>query len=198
MAIAIFGGTFDPPHLGHLIIAEQAREDFSLEKVIFMPTGIPPHKIDKIISPASIRLEMLKIVIKDNSFFEYSDYELNKKENSYTADTLRYLQGLNMNDIYFIIGADSLLDIFLWREPEFLLENSKFIVAGRPGYSIKNIYQDLRYRPYLDNILIMDSNLIDISSTSIRKDASRGRSIKYRVADKIINYIKKENLYRGE
>ncbi|MFW6035877.1 MAG: nicotinate-nucleotide adenylyltransferase [Halothermotrichaceae bacterium] len=197
--IAVFGGTFDPVHLGHLLMAEQAWEQFDLNKIIFMPAGIPPHKNNSIMAPAAKRYQMLKKAIKNNPHFTVSNYELQKEEKSYTANTLRYLQSKKIADkIYFIIGADSLLDIFSWKEPEFLLSNSYFIVAKRPGFNLKNIWENNQYKPYQDHINIINTIKIDISSSEIRESVMKGKSIKYRTRDCVINYIKKHNLYRGD
>lgn len=197
--VAILGGTFDPIHLGHLLIAEQAYNTFSLDKVIFMPAGAPPHKTEKKIVDGSRRLKMVKLAIRDNPHFSYSDYELKKEGRSYTADTLRYFKELNPgHKVYFIIGADSLLDIFSWREPDYLLENGHFIVARRPGYPLDNIHLDERYQPYLEHIHIMEGILIDISSSKIRERIRTGQSIRYQTRDAVISYIEKERLYRGD
>lgn len=197
--IAIFGGTFDPIHLGHLLIAQQAYNSFSLSEVIFMPAGIPPHKSNLQITPPEFRLEMVKRAISDNPVFSYSDYELNKSGHSYTAETLRHYQELAIADkIYFIIGADSLLEIFTWHEPEYLLNNGFFIVARRPGYNLKGVLQRKEYWPYRDHIFIMDCIEIDISSTEIRKMVREGKSVKYQTRDEVIKYISEKGLYRGD
>lgn len=198
MSIGIFGGTFDPIHLGHLLIAEQAYNIFKLEKVIFMPAGIPPHKVDRKISDPSDRLEMVKLAINDNPHFDYSDYELSKEGRSYTADTLRYLKR-NNNDqrFFFIIGADSLLDIYMWKDTHFLLKEGNFIVARRPGFSLQGLLTEEKYKPYRKNIHIMDSILLDVSSSGIREAVKRGNSIRYQTVPSVIKYIEMKGLYRG-
>ncbi|QTL97660.1 nicotinate-nucleotide adenylyltransferase [Iocasia frigidifontis] len=196
MELAILGGTFDPVHLGHLLIAEQVLNRFDLDKIIFMPAGVPPHKNNSQILPSHHRLEMLKLAIRDNPLFNYSRYELDKEGQSYTADTLRYFKNKQGVDrVYFIIGADSLLDIFNWKEPDYLLANAFFIVAQRPGYSIDNILRENDYSPYFDRIFIMNSFFIDISSTFIRQAVKNGDSIRYQVTEAVKNYIENKKLY---
>ena len=196
MNIAVFGGTFDPVHLGHLIIAEQAYNSFNLDKVIFMPAGNPPHKSDINITSEQHRLNMLKLAVKDNSHFEISEWELSQDSKSYTVDTLKYMKSkFPEQNIYFIIGADSLYEIFEWKQPEYILENANLIVALRPEYSIDNIFNDQRYNPYRGNIDLLDNCLIDISSTKIRKLAASGKSIRYLTLEKVIEYIENNELY---
>ncbi|ACL70091.1 nicotinate-nucleotide adenylyltransferase [Halothermothrix orenii] len=197
--IAVMGGTFDPVHLGHLIIAEQSYNHFHLDKVIFMPAGIPPHKSGKKITASRHRLEMLKRAISDNPHFDYSTYELEKEGKSYTVETLRFLYNKKIaREIYFIIGADSLLDIYNWKEPEYLLEKGNFIVAPRPGYSLKGIFENSKYNIYRNNIYILKEPLIDISSSRLREQVNRGESIRYQTLPCVISYIEEEGLYRGD
>ncbi len=195
MSIAIFGGTFDPIHFGHLIIAEQAYNRFKLEKIIFMPAGNPPHKTDNKLTSAELRFQMVELAISDNEHFCCSDWELKHKKISYTVDTLRYYQKNYDKNIYFIIGADSLLDISNWREPEYLLENASFIVARRPSFSLDKVLKKDFFRLYKENIHIMNSILIDISSTIIRKNIKENKSIKYMTPNSIIEFISKNDIY---
>ncbi len=200
MGIAVLGGTFDPVHLGHLIIAEQAYNSFSeIDKVLFMPAGIPPHKNIKEITEDKHRLNMLKKAIEDNTHFFYSSYELQKKGKAYTIDTLKEMQTkYPSKKIYFIIGADSLLEIYTWKQPEYLLKNAKFIVARRPDYSLKEIFLNERFRPYRQFISLLDNSMIDISSSQIRNLIKEEKSIKYLTLPVVIDYIKKNKLYRGK
>lgn len=195
MATAIFGGTFDPIHIGHLIIAEQAYNRFDLSKVVFMPAGNPPHKNNQELTPVELRLQMVKLAIQDNKHFTVSDWEIKKNEPSYTAETLRHFNDKYQEEIYFIIGADSLLDIPNWKEPEFLMENGNFIVARRPNFSLEKILKRVFFKSYRDNLYLMNSSLIDISSSLIRKNIKNNKSIRYMTLDSIINFIEKENIY---
>ncbi|MEC9490382.1 MAG: nicotinate-nucleotide adenylyltransferase, partial [Halanaerobiales bacterium] len=163
--VAIFGGTFDPPHLGHFIIAEQIKNRFSLAEIIFMPAGMPPHKKDKDISPDQDRFKMLKLGVDGNQDFSISDWEIKKDGYSYTAQTLsQFVPQLDAEEVFFIIGADSLAEIFKWKEPEFLLSETKFIVFNRPGYDFEEILSQQKFQPYLNNIFIHRGLKIEISS----------------------------------
>ncbi|MFP4661810.1 MAG: nicotinate-nucleotide adenylyltransferase [Halanaerobiales bacterium] len=194
--VAIFGGTFDPIHLGHLLIAEQVYNNFSLDRIIFIPAGLPPHKVEKDISSAGDRLAMLKLAIKNNKHFAASSYELDKSGKSYTAETLRYFHRNDIaSNVYFIIGADSLLDILNWREPDYLFQNARFIVVHRPGYDISDYYKNEKYKPYREKILILDTMQVDISSTRIREMVRAKKSIRYLTTNEVVEYIYTKNLY---
>lgn len=195
--VAIFGGTFDPPHLGHFILAEQIKNRFDLSKIIFMPAGKPPHKIDKDISPDQDRLRMLKLAVDENKKFSLSDWEIKKDGYSYTAKTLsKFVPQLEAEEVFFIIGADSLAEIFKWKEPEYLLSNGKFIVFNRSGYDLKEILKEKRYQPFLNNIWTYQGLNIEISSSMIREEIRNENSIRYLTLDNIEEYIEKNNLYR--
>jgi len=195
--VAIFGGTFDPPHLGHFILAEQIKNRFELSKIIFMPSGKPPHKKDDDISPAEDRLEMIRLAVNKNKYFSFSDWEVNEDSYSYTARTLaQFVPKLDAEEVFFIIGADSLADIFKWKKPEYLLSEGKFIVFNRPGYDFEEILNQKKYQPYLNNILTYQGLNIEISSSLIREEVSNGNSIRYLTLDEIIHYIEENNLYR--
>jgi len=195
--VAIFGGTFDPPHLGHFILAEQLKNNFELTEIMFMPTGKPPHKKDKVISPNEDRLNMLKLAVEENDFFSLSDWELQNEGYSYTAKTLaHFVPQIDAEQVFFIIGADSLAEIFKWKNPEYLLSEANFIVFNRPGYDLKEITSQKKYETYLDNIFTYQGLNIEISSSFIRDEIEKGNSIRYLTLDKIEKYIEENNLYR--
>ena len=195
--VAILGGTFDPPHLGHLILAEQIKNYFDLAEIIFMPAGKPPHKKIKDILPNQHRFKMLKLAIDENPKFYLSDWELKKDGYSYTANTLsEFVPQLDADEVFFIIGADSLAEIFEWKEPEYLLAEGKFIVFNRPGYNLNEILKEEKYRPFLNNIWTYQGLNIEISSSLIRKEIRNGNSIRYLTLDQIKMYIEENNLYR--
>lgn len=195
--VAILGGTFDPPHLGHFILAEQIKNRFDLAKIIFMPAGKPPHKKDKGISPDQDRFKMLKLAVAENKDFSLSDWELNEDGYSYTAKTLsKFVTRLDAEEVFFIIGADSLAEIFKWKNPEYLLSEGKFIVYNRSGYDFKKILSQQKYQPYLNNILTYQGLNIEISSSFIREELRNGNSIRYLTLDTIVKFIKENNLYR--
>lgn len=194
--VAIFGGTFDPPHLGHFILAEQLKNSFDLAEIIFMPAGRPPHKKDQKISPNKDRYQMLKLVTDQNQFFSLSDWEMKQEGYSYTAKTLReFVPKINAEKVFFIIGADSLAEIFDWNQPKYLLSEAHFIVFNRPGYDLKGILKRKCYQPYLKNITTYQGLNIGISSSFIRKEVRKNNSIRYLTAAEISQYIDGNNLY---
>lgn len=196
-SVAIFGGTFDPPHIGHFILAEQIINRFKLSNIIFMPAGRPPHKKDREISPDYIRLEMLKLAVDRNKKFSLSDWEIKEDGYSYTARTLsQFVPELEAEDVFFIIGADSLAEIFKWKEPEYLLSEGKFIVFNRPGYDVEKILSQEKYQPFRENILSYQGLSTEISSSFIRAERKKNNSIRYLTLEKIEEYICKNNLYR--
>ncbi len=188
--IALFGGTFDPVHTGHLIIAEKAREEFNLEKVIFIPSNIPPHK-KKVYASSLHRYNMVKIAIEDNPFFEISDIEIKKKEPSYTYVTVIRMKKIYPDyKIFFIIGQDSLFELPQWYKAKELIKEITFLVAKR--------YSNFNYRKEKNfpvNFEIIHSPIIGISSTYIRTCIKAGKSVKYLLPEKVYDYIQKEKIY---
>ena len=163
MKICIFGGTFDPIHTGHLIIAEFVRDALKLDQILFMPTNVPPHKNPTDITDASMRLEMTDLAIKENKHFKVSSYEIDKGGISYTVDTLQYLRdnfGLTKQDTFLLIGADSLLDLESWHRPNRIVNFCRIVVVRRPGCRF-----DDSINLYAKEILEIDAPLLDISST---------------------------------
>lgn len=198
MKKAIFGGTFDPIHNGHLHIAYEALYKLSLDKIIFIPSGNPPHKDKKSVTDGSIRYDIVKNVVKDEKYFEISDYEINRKEASYTYKTLEYFKKLEPNtNWHFIVGADSLIQIEKWRNVQGLLKLCKLIVFNRPGYIHEDVEKQKKYieEKYNAKIIILDVPLIDISSTNIKKKILNGEAIKYLIPVEAYKKILELNLY---
>jgi len=186
--LGILGGTFDPPHVGHLILAQSALEKFQLDKILFMPAARQPHKQNKEVTSAEIRLALLKLAIKNNSRFEISEIEIKRPGLSYTCDTLKELSNIYArSQFYLIVGGDNITDIETWKHPEQIFSMAKVIAATRPNSKPGGFH--------IDKIDIFDSPQIDISSTMIRKLVKNGRSIKYLVPDEIEKYIIDNNLY---
>lgn len=210
MKIGILGGTFNPPHIGHLRLAEEAAYNHGLEKVIFVPCYTPPHKNSPEIAPAQSRLEMTLLSCRDNRLFEVSDIELRLQPPSYTFRTLEKFSEDAGNEYFFIIGTDSLSEIQTWKNYTRLFELSSFIVVERPDMDFdlvwKHVPKDLASRFRLINgVLTHESNKLlikspvnglNISSTQIRELVSSGKSIRYLTHDAVTDYIEKSKLYR--
>lgn len=197
MKIGILGGTFNPIHIGHLIMAEYIRESIPLDKVIFIPVGEPPHK--KHTERSEDRFNMVKIAIESNPFFDISSIEMDRKGSSYTIDTIKQLDTIYPEDkLYFIIGADSLLDIMNWHKAEKLLQIVDFIVVGRNSLDKDHIVKNIENltSKYGANIIFLETPSIEVSSTEIRKRVKEHKSIRYLVPNSVREYIIERNLYK--
>ena len=191
----IMGGTFNPIHNGHLIIALYAKEQFDLDEIWFMVSGNPPHKQKSNVCDAQIRYKMTNLAIEDNKDFIPCDYEIRKKGRSYTVDTLKYLnKAYTDRKFYFIVGQDSLHDFPKWYKPEEILSLATVLVFPRNSASLEDEAERIR-RLYGGDIQIISAPLIGFSSTQIRQRVSEGKSIRYMVPDIVCEYIKKNNLY---
>ena len=199
MRYGIFGGIFDPVHTGHLIMAERAVEELSLDRLIFIPAGNPPHKPDRKGASGIQRLEMLKAAVSDNPHFTVSDYELVKQDKSYTFETLTYFKNEYPDaELWFLMGGDSLHDLPTWRNPEIICKLANIAVAVRNSESIQ-VFAELiekRNREFNANIQMLRTPNIEISSSDIRKRVIENRSIRYLVPSKVEEYILENGLYR--
>lgn len=190
MKVGVFGGTFDPIHNGHLITAQAIREIRNLDKIIFIPSYIAPHKLNVNSTSAEHRLNMLKLAIEDNKYFTCSDFELVKEGVSYTIDTLKYLKK-EYQDIELIIGYDNLLEYSSWKNPDEILELAKLVV-------LKRSWRDKEEKDkYFYLAEIINTPLIEISATDIRERIKNNLPVNYLVPDKVIEYICRLNLYKG-
>jgi nicotinate-nucleotide adenylyltransferase len=193
MKIGIFGGTFNPPHYGHLIVAEFIREEVGLDKIIFIPCSIPPHKqnneyLSQIASPEH-RFEMVKLAITGNKFFEVSDIEINRGGVSYTIDTVNYfVSNFPEEKFYLLIGADQFAEFHTWRKPDEIVQKVNLIVFNRPGFVIPKT----EFSKFATFITIPN---IEISASTIRKRIRHGKSIKYLVPPAVEEYILANKLY---
>jgi nicotinate-nucleotide adenylyltransferase len=193
MKIGIFGGTFNPPHYGHLIVAEFIREEVGLDKIIFIPCSIPPHKqnneyLSQIASPEH-RFEMVKLAIIGNKFFEVSDIEINRGGVSYTIDTVNYfVSNFPEEKFYLLIGADQFAEFHTWRKPDEIVQKVNLIVFNRPGFVIPKT----EFSKFATFITIPN---IEISASTIRKRIRHGKSIKYLVPPAVEEYIFVNKLY---
>lgn len=198
--IGVMGGTFDPIHYGHLAAAEAARVEFGLRKVIFMPAGNPPHKWLKEISDAEHRYRMTALAISSNSGFEVSRLEVDKSGISYTFDTMKQLKKTygEASDIYFIIGADTVMELLTWHKIGELLTLCKFITVTRPGFNNREMEQMIEEisSKYNEEIICLEVPLLEISSTDIRERVRDGRSVKYLLPEEVEAYIFENGLYK--
>ena len=197
--IGILGGTFNPIHLGHLLTAQDALEQLKLERVIFIPSARPPHKVvDKLASERD-RLQMIKLAIRGNDHFEVDDIEIKRGGKSYSVETLTELRRRDPRaDFYFIIGADSLRELHLWRDVARLVTLCTFVTVPRPGFEPKPVID-----PRLDAATrrrlrqhVLRGHACDIASRDIRARVASGRSIRYLVPDAVREYIRRRRLYQ--
>lgn len=194
--IGIMGGTFNPIHNGHLAIAQRAKEQFALNKVLFMPSGVPYMKNLREVLPASVRCEMTALAIRDMPGFELSDLEAVEEGNTYTSKTLQRLKALHPDrDYYFILGADSLYAIEEWRNPEQIFKNCTILAAVRGETTLQDQIRYLREK-YQASIEMLNIPKIDISSTQIREMLQRGVSINGLVPEEVLAYIAENHLFR--
>jgi len=197
--IGLMGGTFDPIHYGHLVLAEQIRTQFDLDMVYFIPVGIPPHKQDKNISSSKHRYFMTLLATITNPNFEVSKIEIEDSNISYTVNTIKkFKEVVNKEaELYFITGADAIYELETWKNVEELLQLCKFIAASRPGIDkkkLKNKIMELNEK-YNASITITSVPALAISSTDIRSRIRTGKSIKYILPESVEYYIYKNNLY---
>lgn len=201
MKVGILGGTFNPIHHGHLIIAEHIRLEEKLDKIIFIPTGLPPHKDRHQVLQGETRAEMVALAIESNPHFHLSRLEIEKKKTSYTLDTVKLLKKENpQDDFYLIIGGDSLMDLKSWKGHGELISSVDIVVGDRYNACGETIMEEIN-RLNLEmggRIKNIKSPIIEISSTEIRKKILRGESIKYLLPEKVENFILKRGLYFHE
>lgn len=196
--IGILGGTFNPIHIGHLLLAQNAINCLNLDKVIFIPAGIPYFKNPREIAAKNDRLEMVRLSIKDNPQFEMSTIETDKEGNSYTCDTLEELIN-DDNNYYYIIGADTLFSIEKWKKPEVIFNKATVVCAHRNGYTSEQLKKQADYlsQKYNGSVLILDIKEIEISSTAIRQLIFDKKSTRYYLNSNVIDYISDHNLYNN-
>lgn len=184
--VGIIGGTFDPPHVGHLLIANDVRQKLSLDEIWFMPNHIPPHKQNKSVTPTPIRVKMIEAAVASNSSFRVETIELQREGPSYTYDTMMLLAKKYPDTrFYFIIGADMVEYLPKWHNIEKLLKIITFIGVKRPGYTFSSEYP----------VLEVETPQMDISSTLIRKLVQEGWTSQYLVPDKVKEIIEEKRLY---
>lgn len=193
----IMGGTFNPIHYGHLLLAESAREELLLDQVLFMPSGNSYMKDQASIASKADRIAMTSLAIEGNPYFKLSTLETDREGDTYTCDTLIQLQDLlPEHELYFILGADSLSSIDRWKKPESIFKNCTLVASVREG-SYEKIKEkaDFLKQKYGAKIHLLPERNIDISSTEIRNRLKEGRSVNYMLPDKVFEYIKEKGIY---
>lgn len=191
MRVGLMGGTFDPIHLGHLIAAEQVREQMGLDQVWFLPAPIPPHKPNRSITDAIHRLNMVELAIENHPHFHVSRVEFEREGRSYTIDTMRALnERYPEHRFFFIVGADMVQDLPNWHQIEQLMKCVTFIGLDRPGYERPRLEGALARR-----VTYVTMPLIDIAATEVRERIRAGQSIRYLVPDRVRYYIEEHRLY---
>ena len=195
--IGIIGGTFDPPHLGHLILAAEARQQFSLKCLLWVLTPIPPHKLNQAITPSEHRLAMLKLAIAGNPDFELSRVEMDRPGPHYALDTVNLLAGQNPGaEIVYLMGGDSLRDLPTWHRPADLVSACHYLgVMRRPGDAIHLPDLEALLPGITHKVRFVDAPLVEISSREIRQRVAEGSPFRYFLPAAVYDYILEHNLY---
>lgn len=199
MNLGILGGTFDPIHLGHLLIAEVAREALGLERVLFVPAGDPPHKQDQVKTPAYHRRAMVELAIAGNPYFELCPVDLERPGPHYAVDTVRLIRAqyrLAAEACFFIIGADSLQDLPTWHQPAELIGLCRLAVAHRPGYQPQTTALEQIMPGLGQSLNWVEAPLIGIAGAELRARLQAGQSIRYQTPDNVREYIHQHQLYQ--
>ena len=199
--VGIFGGSFNPPHKGHLYIASEAMKQASLDKIIFVPCGTPPHKTLTDMASAKHRFEMTRIALKNNDKFEISDLEIKSEETSYTARTLPQIKLMYPEArLCFIVGGDSFRDMERWYHPEEIFPMAEIVVVDRGGISRQSIEEKLFYykEKYSAEITLTKVTPLELSSSAIRKDIAKGKDVSEFVSGEVLEYIQKFGIYKDE
>ena len=198
MNIGVLGGTFDPVHNGHLIVAEEVKTRLNLAEIIFVPAGQPWLKAERPISPAEHRLQMLRLAIADKPYFKLSSIEIERTGPSYTVDTITELRDKlgSEDELFFILGWDSLAELPQWREPSRLIKMCYLVAVPRPGYprpKLKTL--EVIIRGLSQRVMLMKKPEIDISASAIRERVAKGLSVRHLVPEPVNRYIKENKLY---
>lgn len=194
MTVGLFGGSFDPPHIAHLIVAEVAREQAHLDAVWWIPAYRPPHKTDQHLADAAHRLALTRAATADNPAFEVLDLELRREGVSYTVDTLADLQAdYPQVDFQLIIGGDSLAGFMTWRRPDEIVRRVPLLVYPRPGYTADHV--DVPVGLPAERVTWIEAPVVGVSSTRIRALRRAGRSVRYLVPEPVRAYLERHRLY---
>jgi len=194
----VFGGTFDPVHIGHLAVAERVYSDLGLDRIVFVPANRSPFKLGKASASGEHRLNMLKLAIQDNSHFAVSDIELQRGGTSYTVDTMEvFREQYPQDEFYFIMGMDSFLELSCWKDVERLVELARLVVVTRPGYELPpEQKQSALPASVWQRTCFLEMPGLDIAATEIRERIKKGRSVRYLLVPEVETYIYANEIYR--
>lgn len=209
---AIFGGSFNPVHYGHLVLADEVLEALALDRVVFVPAAVPPHKAPRSLAPAADRYAMVELAVGDDPRFAVSDLELRRSGPSYTVDTLAAL-ALPPDELFLVIGSETFLDLLSWREPRRIATLARLVVVPRTGSvfdpdsaAAQKVLREIAAERFSDvasdgigdrAVLVVRATSLPISSSDLRRRVREGRSIRYRLPDPVVAYIEAHRLYRG-
>ena len=192
MKLGIFGGTFNPPHVGHLIVVESVCDTLHFDRIFFVPSSNPPHKLDPSLAPPLARLQMTRLAIEENSRFQVSDIEIQRGGTSYSVDTVNAFAALYPTaNLSLIIGVDNMLEFNSWKDPTDILAKAGLVAMSRPGFSVHHASSELTRLATFANV-----PQIGISGTDIRRRLKLGRSIRYLVPKPVEEFILRNGLYR--
>lgn len=196
--LGIMGGTFDPVHIGHLLMAEEACQAFALDRVIFVPNGRPAHKKSYVVTQPEDRFRMVEMATASNPHFCCSRIEIDRPGPSYAIDTIRQfrIDYPELDALYFITGADAILQIFTWHEYEALMRECLFIAVTRPGFILEHIWEIMPLE-LVEHVTFLTIPGLDISSTELRRRVREGRSLKYLTPESVERHIAATGLYRN-
>jgi nicotinate-nucleotide adenylyltransferase len=199
LRLGIFGGAFNPPHIGHLVCAQEALVNLELERVLFVPVGVPPHRELEYDPGAEVRFEMVELSVADDERFEASRIELEREGPSYTSDTLEQLASESpKDDLFLILGGDQAASLRTWHEPEKVLERATVAVFERVSWGRNAIQIKIGRMPGAERVRYLDMPLIQVSSSAVRRRVRKGLPIRYLVPDKVASYIETNGLYAGQ
>ncbi len=199
LRIGLFGGTFDPPHTGHIELAKRILNDFDLSKIIFIPAGNPPHKQGQKKTDKAHRYQMVRLAVQGISQFEVSDFDIKNETPNYSYITIKHFKALYPRDeIFFIIGADSLRDLPFWKNYKELLTLCEFIVVPRPGVSETDYFSNFAPDDFIPEFLFLEDFSYDLSSTQLRKSLAKGSAEDADLPQGVKEYIEKNRLYPKE
>ena len=196
--IGIMGGTFDPIHYGHIVTAAKVKKGFGLDEVVFVPSGNPPHKKERVITAAKHRLNMVNLAVEGIRGFSVSTMEIDRKGYSYALDTVNGFYRLygEDTDLYFITGADAIAEIATWHRADELMAKCRFIASARPGYHFDE--EHAIAEKYKDRVVLFPETNIAVSSSEIRQRIAEGRSVTSMLPEKVEDYIREHHLYGKE